>query len=100
MSMTHYSANSFNGGITLKNVTGETVDISKYLDFGLYEKSWFKDNSGLSPSEPGRWLGISHSTGRSICYHILTQTGKVISRYTVQMVKILSYLLMKSNEPF
>ena len=28
MSMTHSSANSVNGGIPLKNVTGDTVDIS------------------------------------------------------------------------
>ena len=64
----------------------ETVDISKYLDFGFYDKVWFKDNAGLSPNEPGRWLCISHRTGRLICYHILTQTGKVISRSTAQRV--------------
>ena len=86
MSMTHYSENSFNGGIPLKNLTGETVDISEYLDFGFYEKLWLKDNAGLSTSEPGRWLGISHLTGRLMCYHILTQTGKLISRSTVQRV--------------
>ena len=32
MSMTHSPENSVNGGIPLKNVTGDTVDISKYLD--------------------------------------------------------------------
>ena len=83
MSMTHSSAKIVNGGIPLRNVTGETVDISKYLDFGFYEKGWFKDNAGISTIEPGRWLGISHQTGRLKCYHILTQTGKVISRSTV-----------------
>ena len=67
-------------------MTGETVDISEYLDFGFYEKVWLKDNAGLSTSEPGRWLGISHLTGRLMCYHILTQTGKLISRSTVQRV--------------
>ena len=86
MSMTHSSANSVNGGIALTNVNGEAVDISEYLDFGFYDKVCFKDNGGLSNSEPGRWLGISHRTGRLVCYHILTHTGKVISRSTVQRV--------------
>ena len=67
-------------------MTGKTVDISEYLDSGFYDKFWFKDTSGISPSEYGRWLGISHRTGRLMCYHILTQTGKVISRSTVQQV--------------
>ena len=66
-----------------ENVTSKTVDISKYLDFGFYEKVRFKDNSGLSLSALVRWLGISHRTGRLMCYHILTQTGKVIPRSTV-----------------
>ena len=35
---------------------------------------------------PGRWLGVSHRTGRLMCYHILNQNGKVISRSTVQRV--------------
>ena len=100
MSMTHSSEKSVNGGIPLRNVTGETVDISKYLDFGFYEKFWFKDNSGLSPSEPGRWLGISHQTGRLMCYHILAQTGKVISRSIVQRVTNLKLSTDEVKETF
>ena len=95
MLIAHSSANSVNGGITLTNVTVDTVDITEYLDLGFYEKVWFKDNAGLSPSEPGRWLGISHRTGRLLCYHILTQTGKVISRSTVQRV---TNIKISSNE--
>ena len=67
-------------------MTGDTVDISKYLDFGVYDKVWFKDDYGISPSEPGSWLGISHRTGRLVCYHIPTHTGKAVSRSTVQRV--------------
>ena len=54
ISMTHSSSNNFNGGIPLTNVTVDTVDISKYIDFGFYEKVWFKNNYGLYPSESGR----------------------------------------------
>ena len=86
ISITHFLENSVNGGIPLTNVTRKTVDISKYLDFGFYEKLWFKYNDSLSPIEPGRWLGISHRTGRLMCYHILTQTGKFIPRSMVQRV--------------
>ena len=31
--MSCYSENSVNGGITVTNVNGNTVDISEYLDF-------------------------------------------------------------------
>ena len=85
-SLTYSSAGSLNGQIPLTNVTGETPDISEYLDFGFYDAVWFKDNAGLSPNEPGRWLGISHRTGRNMCFHVLTQRGTVISRSTVQRV--------------
>lgn len=85
-SLTHTSAGGLNGCIPITQVTGETADISEYLDFGFYDEVWYKDNAGLSPFEPGRWLGVSHRTGRLMCYHILTQKGTVISRSTVQRV--------------
>ena len=86
MSLTHYSENSVNGGIILKNVTVQTVDLSEYPDFSFYDKVWFKDNYSLSLIEPGRWLWISHRKGSLMCYHKLTQTEKVISIYKVQQV--------------
>ena len=46
-----FSANSVHGGIPMKNVMDEAVDISKYIDFGFYEKICLKDNYGISPSE-------------------------------------------------
>ena len=85
-SMTHSSAGSIEGSIPLTNVTGETVDISEYLDFSFYDEVWYKDNAGTSPEEPARWLGVSHRIGRLMCYNVLTQRGTVISRSTVQRV--------------
>ena len=55
------------GSIPLAQVTGETPDISEYLDFGFYDKVWFKENAGSSPYEPGRWLGVSSRVGRNMC---------------------------------
>ena len=36
--------------------------------------------------KPGRWLGNYHRTGCLMCYNILTKSGKVVSRSTVQRV--------------
>ena len=86
MSMINYSENGVNVGITLVNVTVNTVDISKYLEFNFNDKFWFKDNYGISTSETGKWLGILHWTGRLMCYHILTQTGKAKYIFTIHQV--------------
>ena len=65
-------------------MTGETPDISEYLDFGFYDKVLYSDNAGMGPRLPGRWLGVSHRTGNLMCYSILTKSGHVVSRSTVQ----------------
>ena len=85
-SLTHTTAGSLGGVIPLQQITGETPDISEYLDFGFYDAIWYKDNAGASPFEPGRWLGVSNNTGRLMTYYVLTQRGTVISRSTVQRV--------------
>ena len=100
VSITHSSVDSVNGEILLINVTNKTVDISKYIYFGFYDKLWFNDNYGLSPSEPGRWLWISHDTGRLMCYPILTHTGKILSISTVQRVTDIELSTEKVKETF
>ena len=100
MSVTHSAAGDIGGCIPLTYVTGESIDISEYLDFGFYDEVWFKDNAGLSPFEPGRWIGVSHRTGRLMCYHILTQRGTVISRSTVQRVTELEKKTHEVKETF
>ena len=79
---------------------GETADVSEYLDFGFYDEVCFKDNTGLSPSEPGRWFGVSHRVGRLMCYNVLTQRGTVISRSTVQRVTNLELQTPDIQETF
>ena len=70
----------------LKDVTGETPDISDYLDFGLYDHVSYKDNDALEMTDIGRRLGVSHRFGGLISYWILTQKETVISRKTVQRI--------------
>ena len=41
-------------------MTGETPDISEYLDLGLYDHVSYKENDGLGMTAIRRWLGVSH----------------------------------------
>ena len=84
MQLTYTTAGGLNGSIPLEVVTGETQDISEYLDFGFYDKVWYWENAGLGPRLPGRWLGVSHQTGSLMSYHVLKQNGSRISHTTVQ----------------
>ena len=86
MSRTYSAAGNLNGSIPIQGVMGETEDISEYLDFGFYDRIWYKDNAGLGPAQAGRWLGVSSRTGRLMTYHVLTSIGRVVSRSTVQRV--------------
>ena len=56
----------------MQDVTGETPDISEYLDFGFYDHVSYKENAGLGMTAIGRWLGVSHRVGRLMYYWILT----------------------------
>ena len=53
-------------------ITGETPDISEYLDFDFYDWVTYKTNAGVGAPELGRWLGVSHRVGPIMSYWILT----------------------------
>lgn len=74
------------GRCPLERITGEAVDISEYLDFGFYDWIWYRENAGLGETKIGRWLGVSHRIGTLMSFWVLTSTGKVLSRTTVQRV--------------
>lgn len=66
-----------------------TPDISEYLDYDWYDPCWYLDEEKQflgSKRIMRRWLGVSHRGGKALCYYVLTSSGKVISRSTVQMV--------------
>jgi hypothetical protein len=73
-----------------EQVTGKTPDISELLDFEFWDPVWYWAESHPSVSEParalGRWMGISHRVGSSMCYWIMPVNGKPISETTVQHV--------------
>ena len=85
--LTHMRTHRMDGGMPLENLTGETEDISDYLDFGFYDRTWFHENSGLGEQGLGCWLSVSHCTGGAMSYWILKANGYVVSQTTVQRIK-------------
>ncbi|GFH56846.1 hypothetical protein CTEN210_13322 [Chaetoceros tenuissimus] len=83
-----YSRTCHNGKDTgLERLTGDTIDISEWLDFEFYDLVWFwDDRDDEAKPSVGRWLGVSHHVGSALCYYILTDKGEVISRTTVQHI--------------
>ena len=57
-------------------------------------------NDGLGERLHGRWLGVVHRIGSLMSYWILTQTGSVIARTTVQRVTILEYQVDENKDIF
>ena len=74
----------------LERLTGDTPDISEWLDFSFFDLVWYHDNSKADTAEEQRhlgfWLGIAHRIGSDMCYWVLTKSGKVLARTTVQHV--------------
>ena len=70
MQRTRVCANRLYGCIPIEEVTGETADISEYLDFGFYDRVWYHANAGLSERLHGRWLGVAHHIGSLMSYWI------------------------------
>ena len=86
MQQTASTSGHLNAHTPLEQLTGETPDISEYLDFSFYDSCWYNDNAGLGETKLGQWLGVSHRIGSLMSYWILTIKGNVISRTTVSRV--------------
>jgi len=69
-------------------IYGHTPDISSLCEFDFYEPVWYFDPHTFPEDNRllGRWLGEAHQIGQAMCYWILTNTGKVIARSTVQAI--------------
>ena len=70
----------------LEALTRETPDISQYLDFGFYDRVWFKEDAVLGETKLARFLGVSHQVGYLMSYCVLPDSGIPMSRTTVQRV--------------
>ena len=80
----------------IEMVTGETPDISEWIDFEFYDRVWYYDQKKIEIDGSGRrlarWLGVAHRVGSDLCYWLLLESGKVIARTTVQHVIREDYL--------
>ena len=86
-----------------EEVTGETVDISEWLDFEMYDLAYWIDR----PNKPDTsndvrrlvgWLDISHRVGSDMCYWIITDSVKLVSKTLVQHVIRYDYLNLEVNK--
>ena len=73
-----------------EELTGETPDISEYIDFQFYDWVYYVDNPYRKEEAPklGRWLGVSHRASAAMCFYVLARNGQILSRSSVQHVPI------------
>jgi hypothetical protein len=80
-----------------EEITGQTPDISEWLDFEFYDLVWWLDRS-TKPNftdhtrRLARWLGVSHRVGSDLSYWLITESGKIISKTSVEHVTRDDYL--------
>ena len=73
------------GRTPYEHVTGNTPDISEYLDFSWYAPVWYYDNKDWPEQKAtlGRWLGVVHRIGQDMCYWVLAKNAQELVRSTV-----------------
>ena len=84
--LTANSSRYVKGRTPIEHITGETPDLSEYIDFGFYDYVQFRENDGLGTPRIGRRLGVSHRVGKLMSYWILPDSGITIPATTAQRV--------------
>ena len=78
------------GRTGIEEVTGQALDISKWLGFEFYDHVWWLDKNHPSTTDDnivlGRWLKISHKIDINMCYWVLTVSVKLITQTIVNCV--------------
>ena len=74
-----------NGHPSLEQLTGDTVDISEWLEFEVYDlvQFWNNQSDDIKPML-GRWMVVSNMVGSSLRYWIISDKVKVLYQTTVQ----------------
>ena len=65
-----------------ESVMHYTLDISEYVNFHFYQWCYYWDETEKE-KKLGRWLGVAHQVGQSMCYWVLVESGNYIARSTV-----------------
>ena len=71
----------------MERLTGDTIDISKWMESEFYDLCWYWDNQNdNTEGKIGRWIGVSHRVVSSLFYCVLTEKGKINAFTTLQHV--------------
>jgi len=67
-------------------ITGNTPDISEFLEFEWYQPVWYFEPTTFPDQvrHLARWIGVAHRVGQAMCYWLLPKSGIPIARTTVQ----------------
>ena len=68
-----------------EEITGNTSDISEYLNFGFYNHIWYW-NVNEKSARVGHWLDVATIRGKYMCYWILPHSGVPVVCSTFQHV--------------
>lgn len=81
------SNHAFLDGVTPhEKVLGYTPDISEYLLYSWFDWVWYHDPSDYDKWLLGRWLGPAHNCGQGLASHILSASGKVVTRSSISNI--------------
>jgi hypothetical protein len=86
-----------NGRTPIEVLTGNTPDISEFLEFEWYQPVWFyePDVFPRQNKQLARWLGVAHRVGQAMCFWMLPVSGIPIARTTIQ--SLTPAVLQKEN---
>jgi len=70
-------------------ITGNTPDISEFLEFTWYEPVWYLEPSPFPQQvkKMARWIGVAHRVGQAMCFWLLPASGVPIARTTIEKIK-------------
>ena len=77
-------ASNLQGRKPLEALTSDTPDISQFLDFGFYDRVWFREDAVLGETKLGRFIGFSHSVGSLMSYWVLPSSGITTTQTNLQ----------------
>jgi hypothetical protein len=76
-----------------EQITGRTLDISEYCDFGFYYPVWYWPNTHPALTENSqelvRWMGVAHKVWSEMCYWLMPVSGIPVAtrRYSMSTWK-------------
>jgi len=79
------------GRTGMEEITGQTTDISDWLDFEFYDTVWVLNRTSMKMDTvdderlPAKWLGVLHQVGSDLSYWLLFGSGNFVSRTSFSM---------------